>query len=382
MSQVKISSDRGRLRLRWRYQNRDFALYLDLEDSYYNRAIAQHTVSTIETDIKLDQFDWSLSKYKRHSKTGKSYGGISCDELFEDWIDFKRIHCSERTIEYLRSGALRKASKFFSNTPIERITKRDCRNFYLYLAESNNKSYTIKRQIQSLQSCWQWAIENDYLPGSNNPWQGIANQVKSDPKTEIKPFTTTEIEKIYAEFASHPHHYVYLPFLKFLFGTGCRVGEAVGLKWQDLCPEFKTCHIRRQRSKGRVIEQTKTGNDRSFTLTTTLSQILEQLYYETAPVPEEKIDRDNSDVNEYVFIVNNAPINDNAFSANIWRKRLEKAGVDYRKLYNTRHTFISHCLTQGMNPILVAQITGHDLKTMYAHYAGFIKEDPQVPELY
>ena len=37
---------------------------------------------------------------------------------------------------------------------------------------------------------------------------------------------------------------------------------------------------------------------------------------------------------------------------------MNKAGVKYRKPYNTRYTLISHALEGGMNPILVAELSG------------------------
>ncbi|MEM9151192.1 MAG: site-specific integrase, partial [Cyanobacteria bacterium P01_F01_bin.3] len=59
---------------------------------------------------------------------------------------------------------------------------------------------------------------------------------------------------------------------------------------------------------------------------------------------------------------------------------LAESGVDYRKPYNTRHTFISHALDMGMNPVEVAQLTGHDVQTLYENYAGSVNSRPRLPE--
>jgi len=61
---------------------------------------------------------------------------------------------------------------------------------------------------------------------------------------------------------------------------------------------------------------------------------------------------------------------------------LTKLGIDYRKPYTSRSTFISHCLAKGMNPMVVAQITGHDPEVLFDHYAGFIDSAPVAPSLY
>ena len=60
---------------------------------------------------------------------------------------------------------------------------------------------------------------------------------------------------------------------------------------------------------------------------------------------------------------------------------LSKVGVEYRKPYNTRHTLISHALDRGMNPVEVAQLTGHDVQTLYENYAGNVNSRPMLPEI-
>ena len=57
-------------------------------------------------------------------------------------------------------------------------------------------------------------------------------------------------------------------------------------------------------------------------------------------------------------------------------------GIEYRLPYNTRLTFISHCLAAGMNPVEVAQMTGHNLRTLLEKYAGLIKATPEAPDLF
>jgi integrase len=75
-------------------------------------------------------------------------------------------------------------------------------------------------------------------------------------------------------------------------------------------------------------------------------------------------------------------IDDHNFSRRAWKSVLGKAKVPYRKLYNTRHTAISHCLEAGMPPVLVAQMTGHDVQTLYEHYAAAVSSRPVMPEWY
>lgn len=63
-----------------------------------------------------------------------------------------------------------------------------------------------------------------------------------------------------------------------------------------------------------------------------------------------------------------------------WKSVLERSKVPYRKQYNTRNTFIYHCLNAGMSPVAVAQITGYDVKVLFDYYAALINK-PELPEI-
>jgi integrase len=74
-------------------------------------------------------------------------------------------------------------------------------------------------------------------------------------------------------------------------------------------------------------------------------------------------------------------ISDRTFHRNAWKVCIKKAGIVYRKPYNTRHTFVSLSLLAGMNPLEVCAITGHRKETMFSYYARFVGV-PVVRSLY
>jgi integrase len=74
-------------------------------------------------------------------------------------------------------------------------------------------------------------------------------------------------------------------------------------------------------------------------------------------------------------------IDDHNFRNRAWKTILEEQGIEYRKPYNTRHTGASHML-QVMHPTTVAEITGHNVRTLYEHYAGDIRTNPEIPDLF
>src|SRR5690606_19689844 len=50
---------------------------------------------------------------------------------------------------------------------------------------------------------------------------------------------------------------------------------------------------------------------------------------------------------------------DQAIRKRVWIPALKAAGLEYRNPYQTRHTFASMMLSQGKNPLWVAQQMGH-----------------------
>ena len=68
------------------------------------------------------------------------------------------------------------------------------------------------------------------------------------------------------------------------------------------------------------------------------------------------------------------------FCNRYWKPVLAELGIDYRRPYTTRHTLISHGLEAGMNPVAIAALTGHDVRTLYENYAGLVNP-PQLPDL-
>jgi integrase len=82
---VKVENDDGRLRLRFSYAGKRYALALKLPASAVNQVFAQQKASQIELDIISGNFDPTLTKYKPQSAKPKpsTPGSVCC--LFEQF---------------------------------------------------------------------------------------------------------------------------------------------------------------------------------------------------------------------------------------------------------------------------------------------------------
>lgn len=74
-------------------------------------------------------------------------------------------------------------------------------------------------------------------------------------------------------FRSDQYYSFYTDLVEFLLSVGCRPGEAFGLKWKHLNNDCSVIWIGESWSRGRQ-KTTKTNEDRVFTLTPRLQQML------------------------------------------------------------------------------------------------------------
>lgn len=223
-------------------------------------------------------------------------------------------------------------------------------------------------RLEELEACWNWAIKKLLLT-PDNPWIEVRRRIRVPPKQKPKPFNKEEIRAIVQAFRADRYYSTYADFVEFLFGTGCRTGEAVGLRWKHLSDDCSTVWIGESLSRG-IRKSTKTNRARTISLTSKLQQML--LVRRPA----------NLDPDALVFTSpRGGAIDDHNFRNRAWKTVLTRLNIDYRKPYTTRHTLVSHALDLGINPVMVAQLTGHDVKTLYENYAGNVNSRPLLPEL-
>jgi integrase len=58
------------------------------------------------------------------------------------------------------------------------------------------------------------------------------------------------------------------------------------------------------------------------------------------------------------------------FANRAWKKMLDKCGIEHRKSYQTRHTFITLCIEAGINSTAIGRWTGTSAKMIDQHYGA------------
>lgn len=357
---VVVRAVKGRLRLVWSFCGKRYFFALELQDSKTNRAIAELKAKQIERDIANDLFDPTLEKYRAASQ--RRVLGMPATEVFEKYIAYKSKTLRKRSLEKYEF-TLSHLQQFFKG---DVATEKRCEEFKDWLA-NRMEPITLKQRISFLKSAWAWGIEKKLV--IDNPWIEPLRQVKVPPKQRPKPFSAEERQKIVAAFRGDRHFAYYADFVEFLLAAGCRPGEAAALKWKHITDDCSLVWVGEAYSRGEV-GPTKTNEQRYLRLTARLQDVLR-----SRRSPDAKPDG-------LVFpAAKGGYIDDHNFRNRAWKSVLERLGIDYRKPYNMRHTFVSASLDIGLPPTVVSSLSGHTVETLYRSYAGNVRGLVELPEL-
>lgn len=360
---VSIENDRGKLRLRWRYEGKPYRLSVGLNNDPVGRAAAVMKANQIRNDMASQNFDTSLLKY-RPQLLGKNPTQVSAPDLFEKFIahKLKDGKITSRSVE-TRYKPLLKYLQQYLDTSAAKVGVTQAKNLKEIL-EKRVTPETARARLWLLQSCWEWARGKYHLADSN-PWVGLATTIDLKPKQKTPPFTAAEVKAILAGFQSDRYYRHYYPMVVMLLGTGCRFGECAAMQWKNFGADFQTVWIGESVTREGKRKSTKTGKDRTVLLSSSVANMLRELYQVRQPKPE-----------DLVFPApKGGPVNDKLFSHKdrAWRTILERVNVPYRKPYAMRHTAISHALANGAHHIQVAQQVGNDPRVLYQSYASVIE---------
>lgn len=124
----------------------------------------------------------------------------------------------------------------FGRKKIAEIKFSDVLQFYYHLLNQVNISLgTLDTVHCLLHPTFQLAVRDEII--RNNPSDGVMKEIsrESGKNRGIRHALTIEQQRAFMEYiANHPVYYHWWPMFTILLGTGCRIGEALGLRWQDL----------------------------------------------------------------------------------------------------------------------------------------------------
>ena len=369
MTDIKITTRRqkgrvvvriihGRLQLRFTACGKRHIFSLSLADTPANRKIAEAKAVLIESDLAWDRFDPTLEKYKPQREKAPIISSpltlteVSLLELWQKYTHFKQSQIAETTLRVKYAQVASHIKKLPKGVINNGIAIRD----YLIASVSPGVAKYLLGQFDAMSK---WAVKSGLLEG--NPFEGLKADIKlvDSGHRGIQPFSEADKVAIIYAFSRHKRYSIYAPFVKFLFLTGCRTGEAIALRWEHISDSEYINFSESVSTSKRIRKCTKTGKPRRFPCNEQLTELLGSIR------PE------NLSVNSPVFISpNGKEVIERNFLSRAWKPILEELGIPYRPQYNTRHTFITDCLKRGVDVATIAAWVGNSPEIIYQHYAG------------
>ena len=157
-------------------------------------------------------------------------------EWYLRWVRDERRLLGWKTIR----GNLRALVEYFGDLPLRRITRPDVERF-LNRRRQTVRPATVNSALRDVKRMFNVAIQEGYLDA--NPASGI-RPFQADRLPVRLP--TAEETGMLLDYLKGRKAWLH-PLVLVLIGTGCRLGEALGMTWADLDFARTTLNLRRRK---------------------------------------------------------------------------------------------------------------------------------------
>ena len=166
---------------------------------------------------------------------------------------FNYIYTYDR---YVREGLGRKK--------IVNIKYSDVLLYYKAILDKGLSLSVVDNIHSVIHPAFQMAVRDNVL--RINPSDGVMAEIKKKSKNRPEPrhALTIDEQRAFIDFLDRPENERWKPLFVTMFGTGCRVGEVIGLTWDDVDFESNTISINHNLTYHPMTEK---GNRCEFDLT-------------------------------------------------------------------------------------------------------------------
>lgn len=222
-----------------------------------------------------------------------------------------------------------------------------------------------KRCLTQLSACCDWAVKSRLV--TENRFIGMAAAIKTPKaqasKHDINPFTASERDLIIEAFESDRYYGYYATLVRFLFITGCRPSEAIALQWKHISKDFRLI----------TFEQAVTISTSGLALKSGLKSQEKRIFPCNTPMQNflSSVKKDSAKPDDLLFPSPEGKYIDfHNFRNRAWKTILTRVDIPYRKPYQTRHTFITLALDNGLDAKDVGRLVGNSPEIIYRYYAA------------
>lgn len=331
---------------------------ISLKPTATNLRRAEQHKAAVEYAIANGTFDYAITfpGSLRAAKFAPEASQETVAGFLTKWLAGKRQHVSSSTFAGYRKIVEQRLVPALGPTLLVDLKRKTVRD-WLNTLEVSNKT------LSNIQSCLRSAL-NDAMDEEElidtNPLAGWTfsrkDQIKQD---DVDPFSPDEQRSILAVLDGQAKNLV-----QFALWTGMRTSELVALDWSDIDWLRNEVYVTRgmtQDAAGEAeVTKTVSGKRRIKLLGPAIKALVAQKAHTFLAGAE--VFQNPRTLERWT--------GDQPIRKTMWAHAVKKAGVRYRRPYQTRHTYASMMLSAGEHPMWVAGQMGHSDWTMIARVYG------------
>ncbi|MCS2152406.1 site-specific integrase [Scandinavium goeteborgense] len=336
----------------------------NLEVNNKNIKYAERTLGEIHNKVERGTFVYA--EYFPRSARLKIFGNAATGKTVKMYLDDYLKICEVRNLSPSTIDGYKKCRNALASLhmfPASELTPAALKN-WIQSRETSLK--TIRNHLSFLRSSLDEAVTDGVL--QINPVSLVTASRYKSIKTEeessyvVDPLSPAEVEAILMAASNKQWENIF----RFAIHTGLRSSELCALRWKDIDFIQKTAHVQSASVSG-VTKGTKTkAGKRKVELTDEAMLALTNQKNFTFMKGKNIFEDPKTE---------KAWSSADAIRKKAWVPTLRKAGVRYRNPYQTRHTFATRLISNGVNLFWLAAQMGHKGPEMlFRHYGKYLKE--------
>ena len=293
--------------------------------------------------VQIEKIDPKETKKAKQIATQQS---VSFEEFWQVFTEkYINQHHKPSTINRDSSRIKLYILPFFSKKPITEIERKDI------LAFKDSLSNGTSAKCLILLGCaFNQAELWGYRPQNSNPCRGIPKYLGKKMNRFLSDEELDQLNQVLAERTEANAASIYtIAAFRLLMYTGCRLGEVLNLKWEDVNLKENFIHLK----------DSKVG-ERGIPLNESAKNVILGL--------QKQAD------NPYVFCGDKKGTH-LATLQKTWERIRKKAGIPDVRIHDLRHSFASFALKKGVSLYGVSKLLGHKNITTTTRYAHLELEE-------
>ncbi len=293
--------------------------------------------------------DVSRGEYRPDTK-------LTLAQYVEQW----KVHYAGRTSHGLREETLNeykrdidRAVEYFGQRRLSEIDAPTVKAYARALADKGLKPTTVRRILAPLKICLATAVEDGHI--RHNPIAGVrlvtptivredaAEDVTRD--TESKALSPKELSVLVEQVGGGWHGLI----VRLMAQSGIRIGEALGLRWQDVDTGARRIRVRQRVRRGKVGKPKSSSGTREVPISAVL----------TRELVAHRLASPYSADSDLAFPTD---AGNPCHASNLYRwfkPAADAAGVEWAAFHTLRHTAATRWLVSGVGIAQVSRMLGH-----------------------